>query len=43
MATSGGTQAPYKAAPTQDKADQLVNERLAQRSSDKSLGSNLYL
>jgi homoserine O-acetyltransferase/O-succinyltransferase len=33
MATSGGTQALYKAAPTQDKADQLVNERLAQRSS----------
>jgi homoserine O-acetyltransferase/O-succinyltransferase len=33
MATNGGTQALYKAAPTQDKADQLVNERLAQRSS----------
>jgi len=33
MATSGGTQALYKAAPTQEKADQLVNERLAQRSS----------
>jgi homoserine O-acetyltransferase/O-succinyltransferase len=32
MATSGGTQALYKAAPTQEKADQLVNQRLAQKS-----------
>jgi len=33
MATSGGTQALYKAAPTQEKADQLVNQRLAEKSS----------
>ena len=33
MATSGGTQALYKAAPTQEKADHLVNQRLAQKSS----------
>jgi homoserine O-acetyltransferase/O-succinyltransferase len=32
MATSGGTQALHKAAPTQEKADQLVNQRLAQKS-----------
>lgn len=32
MATSGGTQALYKAASTQEKADQLVNQRLAQKS-----------
>ena len=35
MATSGGTQAMYKAAPTQEKADQLINQRLAEaRSAD---------
>jgi len=28
LATSGGTQALYKAAPTRDKADQLLNQRL---------------
>ena len=28
FATSGGTQALYKAAPTRDKADQLLNQRL---------------
>ena len=33
LATSGGTQALYKAAPTQEKAEQLVNQRLAQKSS----------
>jgi homoserine O-acetyltransferase/O-succinyltransferase len=33
MATSGGTQALYKAAPTREKADQLINQRLAQTSS----------
>ena len=32
MATSGGTHALYTAAPTQEKADQLVNQRLAQKS-----------
>jgi homoserine O-acetyltransferase len=32
MATSGGTQALYKAAPTLEKADQLINQRLAQKS-----------
>ena len=32
IATSGGTQALYKAAPTREKADQLLNQRLAQRS-----------
>ena len=32
MATSGGTQALYKAAPTQENADQLVNQRLGQKS-----------
>ena len=32
IATSGGTQALYKAAPTQEKADQFVNQRLAQKS-----------
>lgn len=30
IATSGGTQALYKAAPTREKADQLVAQRLAQ-------------
>ncbi len=29
LATSGGNQALYKAAPTRDKADQLLNQRLA--------------
>jgi homoserine O-acetyltransferase len=33
IATSGGTKALYKAAPTWEKADQLVNQRLAQKSS----------
>jgi homoserine O-acetyltransferase len=33
IATSGGTKALYKAAPTREKADQLVNQRLAQISS----------
>jgi homoserine O-acetyltransferase/O-succinyltransferase len=33
LVTSGGMQALYKAAPTQEKADQLVNQRLAQASS----------
>jgi homoserine O-acetyltransferase len=33
IATSGGEQALYKAAPTQEKADQLFNQRLAQKSS----------
>ena len=33
LATSGGTKALYKAASTQEKADQLVNRRLAQPSS----------
>jgi homoserine O-acetyltransferase len=28
LATSGGTRALYKAAPTRDKADQLLNQRL---------------
>lgn len=32
IATSGGTQALHKAAPTREKADQLVNQRLAQTS-----------
>ena len=32
IATSGGTQALQKAAPTREKADQLVNQRLAQTS-----------
>jgi len=30
IATSGGTRAIYKSAPTREKADQLINERLAQ-------------
>ena len=35
MATSGGTQAIYKAAPTQEKADQLIEQRLKEnRSAD---------
>jgi len=35
MVTSGGTPAMYKAAPTQEKADQLINQRLAEaRSAD---------
>jgi homoserine O-acetyltransferase len=35
MATSGGTQALYKAAPTQEKADQLIDQRLKEtRSAD---------
>jgi homoserine O-acetyltransferase len=29
LATNGGNQALYKAAPTRDKADQLLNQRLA--------------
>jgi homoserine O-acetyltransferase len=33
LATSGGNRALYKAAPTREKADQFVNERLAQPSS----------
>jgi len=33
LVTSGGTRALYKAAPTREKADQLVNQRLAQKSS----------
>jgi homoserine O-acetyltransferase len=32
IATSGGNQALYKAAPTREKADQLVTKRLAQSS-----------
>ncbi|HWH79928.1 MAG TPA: alpha/beta fold hydrolase [Candidatus Binatus sp.] len=32
IVTSGGTQALHKAAPTREKADQLVNQRLAQTS-----------
>ena len=32
MATSGGTQAIYKAAPTQEKADQLIEQRLKRES-----------
>lgn len=32
IATSGGNQALYKAAPTREKADRLVTERLAQTS-----------
>jgi len=32
IATSGGTRALDKAAPTREKADQLVNQRLAQTS-----------
>ena len=32
ISTSGGTQALQKAAPTREKADQLVNQRLAQSS-----------
>jgi homoserine O-acetyltransferase len=32
IATSGGTQALYKAAPTREKADLLLNQRLAQTS-----------
>ena len=35
MATSGGTQAIYKTAPTQEKADQLIDQRLKEtRSAD---------
>jgi len=35
IATNGGTRALYKAAPTREKADQLLSERLAQtRSAD---------
>jgi homoserine O-acetyltransferase len=35
MATNGGTQALYKAAPTQEKADQLISQRMAEaRSAD---------
>ena len=30
LATSGGTRALYKAAPTREQADQLINQRLAQ-------------
>jgi len=33
LATSGGTKALYKAAPTREKADQFVNQRLAESSS----------
>jgi homoserine O-acetyltransferase len=33
LTTSGGTQALYKSAPTQEKADQLVTKLLAQKSS----------
>jgi homoserine O-acetyltransferase/O-succinyltransferase len=33
LATSGGTKALYKAAPTREKADQFVNQRLAEPSS----------
>lgn len=33
IATSGGTKALYKSAPTREKADELVNQRLAQKSS----------
>jgi homoserine O-acetyltransferase len=33
LVTSGGTRALYKAAPTREKADHLVNQRLAQKSS----------
>lgn len=32
IATSGGTQALHRAAPTRDKADQIVDQRLAQSS-----------
>ena len=32
IATSGGTQAIYHAAPTREKADQILNQRLAQPS-----------
>jgi len=32
IATNGGTKALHKAAPTREKADQLVNQRLAQSS-----------
>ena len=32
IATNGGTQALHQAAPTREKADQLVNQRLAQTS-----------
>ena len=32
VATSGGTQALYRAAPTREKADQILDERLAQPS-----------
>ena len=32
LTTSGGTQALYKNAPTRERADQLVNQRLAQTS-----------
>jgi homoserine O-acetyltransferase/O-succinyltransferase len=32
VATSGGTQAIYHAAPTREKADQILNQRLAQPS-----------
>ena len=32
IATSGGTRALHKAAPTREKADQLVNQRLAETS-----------
>ena len=38
IATNGGTRALYKAAPTREKADQLLSERLAQtRSADADL------
>jgi len=33
VATSGGTQAVYRAAPTRQKADQILDQRLAQDSS----------
>ncbi len=32
VATSGGTQAVYRAAPTREKADQILDQRLAQDS-----------
>jgi homoserine O-acetyltransferase/O-succinyltransferase len=41
IATSGGTQALYKAAPTRDKADQLLDARLSAPSSADA-NDNLY-
>jgi homoserine O-acetyltransferase/O-succinyltransferase len=34
VATSGGTQALHRAAPTREKADQLLDQRLAQASTE---------